>query len=514
MRNLILIFGDQLDFYSSVFDDFDKNKDQVWMAEADEEFTYLWTNKYKIVFFLSAMRHFREALQEKQIKTNYHQMNLQKSKDRGKTLEEILRKDIHKLKPDKLVMVHPGDYRVLEKMEKLANSEDIELEIREDIHFYYSLTDFQKYSTEKKGYLLENFYREVRKKFDVLMDGKHPEGGDWNYDKENRASFNKKGPGKIKNPRSFTPDNITNQVIDLVKKRYKDHPGSLNDFDLPVTRKEALSLIRDFIIHRLEYFGRFQDAMWTDETFLYHSRISALLNIKLISPKEVIEKVTDAYNKNNVPLNSVEGFVRQVLGWREFMRGIYWNEMPEYISLNFFNAKEKIPPFYWDGETNMECIHQSMQSVINYGYAHHIQRLMVLGLFALLYGVDPKKFHEWHMAMYNDAIDWVSLPNALGMSQYGDGGIVGTKPYTASANYINKMSNYCRNCHYSHRKITEEDACPFNALYWDFLDRNKKKLKDINRMNLQMNNLNKKGKDQLKKIQKRAKHIKDNIKEI
>ncbi|MFW5759886.1 MAG: cryptochrome/photolyase family protein, partial [Cyclobacteriaceae bacterium] len=298
------------------------------------------------------------------------------------------------------------------------------------------------------------------------------------------------------------------------ESRFGNHPGNTNHFDLPVTRQQARELLQDFIEHRLQKFGAYQDAMWQGEPFLYHSRISAAMNIKLISPRELVEQVVKVYKQENMPLNSVEGFIRQVLGWREFMRGIYWNEMPEYLDNNFFNAEKEVPPFYWHGKTKMACVEDAMQSVLNYGYAHHIQRLMVLGLFAQLYGVHPAKFHDWHMAMYNDAIDWVSLPNAFGMSQFGDGGLVATKPYTASANYINKMGNYCQSCRYNHRKVTEEDACPFNALYWDFLQRNRNKLADNRRMLLQMRNLEKKTPEQLESIQQRSKFIKENIEEI
>ncbi|MFA0964148.1 cryptochrome/photolyase family protein [Roseivirga sp. BDSF3-8] len=507
-RNLIIILSDQLDINSPVFEDFDKNQDIIWMAETQEEATRYWNHKLKIVYFFSAMRHFRDELKEKGYRVFYHELSSAKSNDRGEDLEAVLKKDIHMRHPDKLVVTQPGDFAIQERLTKLAKEEDLSLDILTDSHFYDTIESFNDFQDSKKGYLLETYYRHLRKRHGILLtSGDEPEGGDWNFDKENRESFNQ-APSDIKAPISFRPDDITEEVIQMVRKRFDDHPGSLDHFDLPVSRKEALRLLNDFIEHRLKAFGKYQDAMWTGKPFLYHSRISAALNLKLLNPREVVEKAEDAYHEGDAPINSVEGFIRQIIGWREFIRGVYWREMPGYAKMNHLGAQHDVPSFFWDGDTDMECIHQSMQGVVGHAYAHHIQRLMVLGLFSLLYGTHPRKFHEWHVAMYADAHEWVSLPNALGMSQYGDGGIVGTKPYTASANYINKMSNYCKNCRYSPNQKTGEDACPFNALYWDFLDRHHDKLNDNRRMNFQMKNLEKKDDQEMKEIRSRARKLK------
>lgn len=506
-RNLIIIFSDQLDIDAPVFKDFDKNKDLIWMAETHEEATRYWNHKLKLAYFFSAMRHFCKDLKEKGYTVIYHALTHRKSDDRGEDFETILKKDIHTKHPEKLIATEPGDYHVRERLQKVAKSENLTLEVLTDTHFFDTIEKFNKFQDSKKGYLLETYYRHLRKRHGILLTGNDgPEGGDWNYDKQNRESFSK-DPGDIKAPRSFRPDGETEKVMDMVEKRYGDHPGNLDHFDLPVNRKEALELLRDFITHRLDNFGEFQDAMWTGRPFLYHSRISAALNLKLLNPREIIQKAEDAYHEGSAPLNSVEGFIRQIIGWREFVRGIYWREMPGYARKNHLRAKHDVPSFFWDGKTDMECISQSMRGVTDHAYAHHIQRLMVLGLFGLLYGIHPHKFHEWHVAMYADAHDWVSLPNALGMSQYGDGGVVGTKPYTASANYINKMSNYCKNCRYSHTKKTGEDACPFNALYWDFLDRHHDMLSDNRRMNFQVKNLEKKSEEEIKEIRSRVKEL-------
>ena len=415
------------------------------------------------------------------------------SHDRGKTFAEVLTQDVKRLKPEKLVVVEPGDYRVEQSLLDTANELGIEIEITPDGQFYFSKNDFRDYATGRNRLTLEYFYREMRKRHDVLMDSNgEPTGGEWNFDHDNRESFKKsKGPGELPKPRVYQPDEVTEDVIDMVSKRFKDHPGSLEHFQLPVTRGQALYFLKHFISETLPQFGRWEDAMWTDEAFLYHSRLSAPLNLKLLDPRECVDAAVLAYHSGDAPINSVEGFVRQILGWREFVRGLYWLKMPDYAQKNYFDHQESLPSFYWDGDTDMECVRQSMQHVIQHGYSHHIHRLMVLGNFAQLWGVHPYQFHEWHMAMYLDAIDWVSLPNTLGMSQYGDGGIIGTKPYCSSGNYINKMSNFCSGCRYNYQERTGENACPFTTLYWDFMNRHQEQLKDNRRLTFAMKNLEK-----------------------
>ncbi len=506
IRNLHLVLGDQLDRDSAVFDGFDDGRDAVWMAEAAGEATHVWCHKLRIAFFLSAMRHFRDELEDKGLPVFYNELTHRSSDDRGKNFADILEKDVRNLRPEKLVVVQPGDHRVQEMLEKAAKSLDLELEIREDSHFYDTIDGFREWAGGKKSLVLETYYRQMRKKHEVLLnkDGT-PSGGEWNFDSENRETFGKDGPpGDIKAPRRFSPDKITKDVIELVEKRFAHHPGTPEHFDLPVTRADALKWLREFIERRLADFGKYQDAMWTDEHFLFHSRLSCLLNVKLLNPRECVAKAVEAYREKKAPINSVEGFVRQLLGWREFIRGVYWLNMPGYLDKNYFGAEAELPAFYWDGDTDMECLRDAMHNVLNHGYAHHIQRLMVLGLFAQLYGADPRKFHDWHMAMYLDAVDWVSAPNTIGMSQFADGGIVGTKPYCASGNYISKMSNYCKNCRYNPKESTGEDACPVTTFYWDFLGRNYDKIADNRRMLFQVKNYEKKNGDDLDAISKRA----------
>lgn len=513
MRNLILIYGNQLDFNSSVFDDYDPKQDVLWMAEVDEEATHVWCHKLRIAYFFSAMRHFRDECREKDWKVQYHELKSDARKDSGKTFEKILLADARSLKPEKLVTVEAGDYRVREQIRNAAAELGLELETLPDRHFYSSPEYFEEYADGRKQLILEYFYRGLRKKHKILVDDNNkPEGGDWNFDKDNRDSFKKSGPPELPKEKAFSPDEITQDVIKLVESRFPDHPGNLENFTLPVTRKQALSYLRHFIEHKLPNFGKWEDAMWSDEPFLYHSRLSAPLNLQLLDPRECIEAAVEAYEKGDAPINSVEGFVRQILGWREFVRGIYWHKMPDYAELNALDHQEELPSFFWDGETEMNCVNQSMQHVLNHGYSHHIQRLMVLGNFAQLWGVHPRKFHEWHMAMYLDAIDWVSLPNTLGMSQYGDGGVVGTKPYCSSGNYINKMSNYCKGCKFDYKKRTGDDACPFTTLYWEFLERHSKKLDGNHRMNFAYKNLErmKKNGDEFDSILDRANELREN----
>ena len=507
MRNLILILGDQLDHTSAAFEDFDADNDVTWMAEVEEETTHVWCHKLRVALFLSAMRHFRDELRKKDRTVEYHELQKQPSKDRGRSFGEILRKDVKRLKPGRLVVVQPGDLRVQTLLQNCADNLGIELEIRADPHFYSSPEEFAEYADGRKSLLLEYFYRDLRKKHDILMaDAKQPEGGQWNFDHDNRESFGKSGPGEIPQPKTFRPDAVTKDVVDLVEHRFAEHPGNLNHFTLPVTRRQAKAFLKHFIDNILPNFGKWEDAMWTDEAFLYHSRLSAPLNMKLLNPRECVDAAVQAYRTGKAPLNSVEGFVRQILGWREFIRGIYWLKMPEYLELNHFDHQRELPSFFWDGETEMNCVKQSMQHVIDHSYSHHIHRLMVLGNFAQLWGVHPRLFHEWHMAMYVDAIDWVSLPNTLGMSQFGDGGIVGTKPYCSSGNYINKMSNFCKGCRFDYKKRVGEDACPFTTLYWEFMDRHYDLLKDNQRMKFPIKNLEKMRKkpDEMTEIRDRA----------
>jgi deoxyribodipyrimidine photolyase-related protein len=288
---------------------------------------------------------------------------------------------------------------------------------------------------------------------------------------------------------SFAPDGITRDVIAMVKRRFGSHPGEVEAFDWPVTRSAALRALDSFIEGRLPWFGLYQDAMWREQPWLFHSHLSAALNLRLLDPREVVAAAERAYRSGAAPLAAVEGFIRQILGWREFARGVYWHFMPAYLERNALAATQPLPAFYWNADTDMACLRDAIHQTLRHGYAHHIQRLMVTGLYSLLLGVDPKQVHAWYLAVYVDAVEWVELPNTLGMSQYADGGIMASKPYAATGKYIDRMSNYCGGCRFNSARAIGSDACPYTTLYWDFLARHETSLQRNSRMAFQVRNL-------------------------
>lgn len=512
-RKLILVLGDQLNRDSAVFDDADPSKDLIWMAENVEESTHVWCHKQRLTLFFASMRHFAASCREEGFEVRYHALTTSPENDRGQNFSSILMRDLQELSPQELVACPPGDMRVRDALEKTIASAGCSVTWTLDRHFLITEDAFDAWVSGKKQLRMETFYRYMRKTHGFLMeeDGT-PTGGEWNFDADNRESFGKQGPQNLPPPFVAKTDEITEEVMQMVKERFADHPGRLDTFEWPVTREQALQSLENFIQYRLPDFGRFEDAIWTGEPILYHSCLSAALNLKLLNPRECIEAAEKAYRQGHAPLNSVEGFVRQLLGWREFIRGIYWVHMPEYAELNALDCDNRsVPSFFWDGDTEMACARDAMQSVLDRGWSHHIQRLMVLGEFSLLLGVHPYQFHEWHMAMYVDAIDWVSLPNTLGMSQYGDGGIVGSKPYCASGNYIQKMSNACKSCRYNPKKSIGEDACPFTTLYWDFLDRHAERFRGNMRMKFQIRNLDRKSDAERNQIREEAQSLRNRL---
>ena len=507
-RHLVLVLGDQLTEDATAFAGFDRQRDAVLMLEVAAEATNVPQHKKRLMLFFSAMRHFRTRLESKGYRVHY--VELDDPASRGSLAEETDRW-VREVRPEKLIVTKPGDFRVERAIIVAAESLACPLEIRDDRHFICDLEEFRAHAAGRKTLLLETFYRGMRRRHGVLMDGDRPVGGRWNFDRDNRASFARGGPGRIKAPRSFRPDALTQEVAAMVERRFPDSPGTASGFDYPVTRDQAQSALRDFIAHRLANFGTYQDAMVSGQPYLYHARLSCVLNLHLLDPREAIAAAVAAIEAGGAPINAVEGFVRQILGWREFVRGIYWLEMPGYAELNALDAQLPMPDFMWTGETEMNCVRHCVGQLVDHAYAHHIQRLMVLGLYAMLLGVRPYDVHRWHMSMYADAVDWVSLPNVLGMSQYGDGGIVGSKPYAASGNYIDRMSDYCAGCRYDPRVATGDEACPFTTLYWDFLARNRSHIRRNRRMRLQLKNLERKDKGEVDRIRREAEAIKANL---
>jgi deoxyribodipyrimidine photolyase-related protein len=483
----VLILGDQLNLDSSALADFDPNQDAIWMAEVMEESTHVPSSKQRSTLFLSAMRHFAQSLKSKNWPVVYSKLD---DADNTGTLAGELEKAIQANKPQQLVMTAPGEWRVLQSLRSVSKRLDVPLEIRDDLHFFSTVRDFSEHAKDRKQLRQEFFYRELRQKTGILMDGKKPVGGQWNFDEENRGSFGKQGPGMLPSPLRFEPDPITLEVMALVKDKLKQNPGALNSFGWPVTREQALQALDSFIEQRLPSFGLYQDAMWEGEVWLYHSHISSALNLKLLNPREVVEAAEKAYQQGLVPLPAAEGFIRQVMGWREYVRGIYWTQMPDYLERNEMQANAKLPAFYWTGKTDMACLRDAIHQTLEHGYAHHIQRLMVTGLYALLLGVAPKEVHEWYLSVYVDAVEWVELPNTLGMSQFADGGVMASKPYVASGKYIDRMSNHCKGCKFNPALTTGPSACPFTTLYWDYLNRHVDALAKNPRMLMQLKNLN------------------------
>lgn len=489
LRSLVIVLGDQLDLDAAAFDGFDAELDAVWMAEVAEESTHVWSSKPRSAIFLAAMRHFALVLEKAGRRAHYTKLD-----DAGNqgSLAAQLQADIKRLQPQQLVMTAPGDWRVLQALKAVAAHHGLPLDIREDRHFFCTVREFAQHAKGRKSLRMEYFYREQRKRHRVLMQPASPDeplGGQWNFDEDNREAFGKSGPGAVPPRSTFSPDDMTSEVIALVEKHFAAHPGQLESFAWPVTREQALQSLQHFIQDRLPLFGRYQDAMWPGDPWLYHSHLSVALNLKLLNPREVVAAAEAALQAGTAPLSSVEGFIRQILGWREYVRGIYWTQMPQYLERNALNAQETLPDWYWTGATDMACLRDALAQTLQHGYANHIQRLMVTGLFTLMFGVQPRQVHAWYLAVYVDAVEWVELPNTLGMSQYADGGVMGSKPYIATGKYIQRMSPHCSGCRYNPAQRTGDTACPFTTLYWDFLVRHESALAKNPRLALQVKNI-------------------------
>lgn len=507
MRNLVLILGDQLDHAGSAFDGFDPELDAVWMAEVEHEARHVPSHKARIVLFLAAMRHFRDDLRARGRLVHYRELDAHAHP----SLEAALAADLGRLQPERVICVRPGEQRVLAALESVVRASGCGWELREDGHFFCTPAEFTGWAGARRALRMEHFYRWIRQRERLLLDGEQPCGGRWNFDADNRAAFGPGGPGFVPACAGFAPDAVTREVIALVERRFSDHPGRLERFDWPVTRADALHALDDFVRHRLRDFGRWQDAMWTGEPYLHHSRLSAALNLKLLGPREVCAAAEQAYRSGAADLAAVEGFIRQVAGWREFVRGIYWREMPGYLEHNALDAGAALPAFYWTGETDMACLREAVGQTLEYGYAHHIQRLMVTGLFALLWGVRPREVHDWYLAVYVDAVEWVELPNTLGMSQFADGGLLASKPYVASGRYLDRMSDYCSRCRYRPEAATGDDACPVTTLYWDFLARHERRFERHPRLAPQVRNLARKSAGERAAIAARAQALRQGV---
>ncbi len=468
-KTLRLILGDQLNIQHQWFNNVRKDVLYVIM-EIRQETDYVQHHIQKVLAFFLAMRHFAEELKSKG--HNVYYIGLDDPKN-TQSLTQNLNNLINEHHIAHFEYQLPDEYRLDVQLKEFCSTLKISYKAYDTEHFYttrYELADFFK---GKKTYLMESFYRHMRKKHSVMMQGENPIGGKWNFDSENR----KKLPEKfsLPNPKLFNRN--INQIVEILLQHQIKTIGNIdaNNFIWPITRKENIELLDYFAQYLLPLFGTYQDAMTSQSWSIFHSRLSFGMNVKLISPQEVIKRCIFEWEKrpNEISISQIEGFIRQILGWREYMRGIYWAKMPEYSQLNFFNHQAKLPEWFWNAKTNMNCLHHAIKQSLDYAYAHHIQRLMITGNFALLAGIHPDEADKWYLGIYIDAIEWVEITNTRGMSQFADGGIVGTKPYVSSAAYIDKMSDYCKNCIYDKSKKSGNKACPFNSLYWNFYDRNR-----------------------------------------
>jgi deoxyribodipyrimidine photolyase-related protein len=473
VTRLVLVLGDQLSPGLSALKAADLEEDVVVMAEVAGEATYVRHHPQKIALVLAAMRKFADELRDAGWQVAY--TKLDDAENAGSIPGELLRR-AEETGADEVIATEPGEWRLIEALD------DMPLTVRQlsDDRFIASRSEFEDWAKDRKSLRMEYFYREMRRKTGLLMEGDDPAGGKWNFDHENR----KPAPDEVDfgGPMSFTPDATVKQVLELVADRFGDHFGSLDGFGWATERGQARRALTHFVKNALPKFGDYQDAMLEAEPYLYHAGISAYLNIGLLDPLEVCQAAEDAWTVGDVPINAAEGFIRQILGWREFVRGIYFLEGPDYPRRNALNHQRKLPGFYWGDETRMNCVGHAVAQTRDLAYAHHIQRLMVTGNFALLAGVNPAEVHDWYLSVYIDAFEWVEAPNTVGMSQFADGGVVGSKPYVSSGNYIDRMSDYCKGCHYDVKQKTGEGACPFNLLYWQFLIRHRDRFEGNPRM--------------------------------
>ncbi|MBU3736357.1 MAG: cryptochrome/photolyase family protein, partial [Methylobacterium sp.] len=504
------VLGDQLTHDNPALREFDPQQDRILMIEARGEANAVWNHKARIALFLSAMRHFAEELRARGLPLVY----LRLGEHDFPTLEAGWRHYIAHWQPQKIIVCEPGSYRIQQSLQELARTCEVALALRDDTHFLCSRADFARWAGKGKTLRMEFFYRWMRRQHGVLMEGDGPAGGAWNFDHDNRESFGKAGPQGIAAPLRFAPDAITRDVLGAVEHHFADHPGSLEQFGWPVTRADALAALQDFVTQRLRSFGPHQDAMWNEQPFLSHSLLAPALNLKLLDPREVIAAAGQAWHEHDLPLASVEGFIRQILGWREFIRGVYWLEMPALEAANHFGHRRDLPRWFWTGETGMECQRQAITQTLRYGYAHHIQRLMVTGLFGLLAEIDPKQVSDWYLAVYVDAVEWVELPNVMGMALYADGGRFTSKPYVASGAYIQRMSNYCDGCRYDPKIRTGPRACPVTTLYWHFLDRHAAELSANPRTALMAKNLQRLPPEQRAAIRQQAATLLDALDQL
>lgn len=507
MKNLAIVLWDQCSINLSSLRNINKDRDVVLLPEIWEDATYVKHHKKKLLFIYATYRNFVTELKSQ----GYNLMHLKLDSEKNLTLTEVIER--YESDFSKIVITEPSEYRVEKELSELEKRIKDKLLILADDRFYCSKEEFRNWVGDNKSIRMEYFYRKMRIDHAILLNkDKTPIGGKWNYDKSNRNPI--KENIEISQRPKFQESKIVKELKKLINDEFKENFGDIDEFDFPVTRKDANEWLEFFITKCLVNFGHYQDAMMVDGHYLFHSVISMLINIGLLSPKYVCKVAEEKYRAGAAPLESVEGFIRQIIGWREFVRGVYFLKMPQYKEMNFFNAKNRLPDFYWTGETKMRCLSNVVMQTKKYAYSHHIQRLMITGNFALLAGLDVEEVCDWYLIVYADAYDWVELPNTLGMALFGDGGFFASKPYAASGNYINKMSNFCKGCYYDVKTNDKENSCPYNTLYWDFMIRNEDKLRNNMRLKYVFSTLDKMTKEKKKCLTQRSEQMLKNLNKI
>lgn len=487
MPELVLILGDQLSPGLAALRDADPARTRILMAEVAGEASYAPHHAKKLAFVLAAMRHRAEALRNDGFTVDYVTLD---DPDNSGTLSGELARALRRHGHLPLRITEPGEWRVKTEIDAWASAAEVDLTWIEDDRFLCSMAEFQRWAQGRKGLRMEHFYRVMRRRHDLLMEAGEPAGGRWNFDSENREPLPPPlAREPIAPPMRFRPDADTEAVIDLIRRTFPDAFGDLEPFWFAVTPAQAKRAFSHFLRKSLPAFGDHQDAMASGEDFLYHAVISLYLNVGLLDPLACCRAAEEAWRDGSAALNAVEGFIRQILGWREFIRGVYWLAMPDYAERNALGADLPLPDFYWSGQTGMRCVAETVDGIRRNAYAHHIQRLMVTGNFALLAGLEPKAVCHWYLGVFADAFEWVELPNTLGMALHGDGGVFASKPYAASGRYIDRMSDYCQGCRYDPTDATGEQACPFNYLYWDFIVRHRQRFEKHPRMAMVYRNL-------------------------
>ncbi len=509
MRSLVMVLGDQLSPSLSALRGLEPSTTRVLLCEVDAEARYAPHHAQKLVVVLAAMRHFADWLRDRGFQVDHVALD-----DAGNShsLTGELERALARHGPATLRMTLPGEWRVLQDFQQWSERSGVVIDWQPDDHFLCSREDFASWAQGRRQLRMEHFYRQMRRQHRILMADAEPEGGRWNFDADNRKAL----PPPLARPpqarpMAFAPDAVTRQVMELVARRFPDAFGQLEGFDMAVTTGNARRALTHFVKTALPWFGDYQDAMAADDGYLYHARISVYLNLGLLDPLECCQAAEQAWRDGAVPLNAAEGFIRQILGWREFVRGIYWLHMPEYARGNALDAHLPLPDFYWTGRTGMRCLARTVQDIREQAYAHHIQRLMVTGNFALIAGIEPRAVCDWYLGVFADAFEWVELPNTLGMALYGDGGVFATKPYAASGRYIERMSDYCQGCRYDPKQAEGETACPFNYLYWDFVARNADRLRSNPRMGLVLRNLERQAPERVQAMRAAAQRARQHL---